>query len=219
MSRRRLTVSQQLALGHQLPEDEREVQMTIATMAGHYAGADVFEPRDNQLIPEQGSWAMIVQALPPMERDLHEHIRVGRIFYVEREGETDDRGFPPGGRYRVRLQSEWGELKLWPYEYTTIPVERILNYWQGGLMTFHPAAVEQARFNAVVFYARSRGITLPDAMVMALGSLSGPIGWFEPATTEIAAYMEGIAATVGQPLTAINHQRRAAAKARRKAAE
>lgn len=52
--------------------------------------------------------------------------------------------------------------------------------WSDGELIFHPSRIDDVRFSEIAFYARSRGIGLADAAVMALGTLTGPVGWFEP---------------------------------------
>lgn len=181
------------------------------------ANADVYDPRDRQRVPTGGAWAMITRRLPPMERGLDEKLRVGRVFFVQHEASADEFGFLPDGRYRVDCDSPWGSLKLWPYEYSVLPPERLVGLWQDGALRFNPTNIELAQFNNVVFYVRSRGIGLADAAVMALGSFTGPIGWFEPATEELAADLEDMEYRIHAPLTAPFHQeRRRAARERMK---
>jgi hypothetical protein len=97
------------------------------------------------------------------------------------------------GSYKVKADTPWGTLTLWPYEYAVKDPKVIIELWRDGAMVFHPTNTSLAHFNAVVFYVRSRGIELADAMVMALGTITGNVGWFEPATPELAAWMEDMA--------------------------
>ena len=161
--------------------------------------AEVVAPRPNQLVAKGGAWAMIARALPPMEFELDKHVRVGRVFYVSHFSNADNLGFSPDGTYKVACATPWHDLTLWPYEYTVVPTDRLLAYWQEGALVFHPMNVEAGRFNQIVFYARSRGIDVADAMVMALGTLTGPVGWFEP-HQDIAADMEAMAERINTPL-------------------
>lgn len=179
------------------------------------ANEDVVRPRDNQRVPKGGAWAMVARQLPPLERNIDEHLVVGAAVWVTHEDNADDYGFLPDGTYRVLCASPWGDLKLWPYEYTVVPVERLLAYWQGGTHVFHPLRRDLAATNAVVFYARSRGIALAEAMAMALGTLSGPVGWFEP-VPEVAAWMADLSERINRwpQLGPENHARRAAARHR-----
>jgi hypothetical protein len=154
------------------------------------ANMDVYDPRESQRIPKEGAWAMIVRKLPGLEGAVDQHIRVARCFFLEHEGDADDAGFTPSGMYRVNLNSPWGTVKLYPYEYAKIEVETLLTLWQQGELVFHPTNMEPGRLNDQVFYARSRGIGLADAMVMALGTVKGNIGWFEPALDLAAACEE-----------------------------
>jgi len=164
-------------------EDELEFLCDREALFGSQpAQDDVYRPNSKQRIPKEGAWAMIIRKLPGIEGGIDKHFRVGRIFYMEHERSADQFGFMPDGRYKVLCNSPWGTLHLWPYEYSVIPVPTILPLWQDGELVFHPTNVQLTRFNDIVHYSRSRGISLADAMVMALGTLKGPVGWFEPRT-------------------------------------
>jgi len=156
------------------------------------ANHEIYDPRPQSRIPAAGSWALITRQLPPIEGRIDQHVRVGRVFYVERLDATDEAGFRADGTYKVRLCLPWGEVQLWPYEYSVIEIPSLLAMWTDGELTFHPLNVEPARLSEVTFYARSRGIALADAMVMALGTIAGPVGWFEPASAELAAKCEAM---------------------------
>ena len=144
------------------------------------ADAQAFDPDESKRISKDGAWVMITRRLPPIEGSFDEKIRVGRIFYVVHSRDADDAGFCPNGRYKVLLQSPWGDLGLWPYEYSVMPTDTIIALWGDGEVIFHPTNLSNAAFNDIVFYARSRGIGLANAAVMALGTLKGNVGWFEP---------------------------------------
>lgn len=184
----------------ELNEDEKEYAIQIACGlfgAMNPANADVYEPRDHQRVPKAGAWALITRRLPPMEGGLDEHVRPGRLFYLEHLHDADEKGFR-SGEYKVRLASPWGELCLWPYEYTVMDPTKIVRLWADGLLTFHPTHVEQARMTAIMFYARSRGIGMADAAVMALGTISAPIGWFEPSLPKDAAAIDAMCGRINQ---------------------
>lgn len=165
------------------------------------ANREIYNPLPQSRVPESGAWALITRQLPPIEGRIDEHVRVGRIFYVERLDATDLTGFKPDGTYKVRLRSPWGEVHLYPYEYSTIEVATVLSMWTEDELVFHPSNMEPARLSEVTFYARSRGIGLADAMVMALGTLVGPVGWFEPASAELAEECEAMERRVHSHVT------------------
>lgn len=144
------------------------------------ANAEVYDPRESQRIPKGGAWCMITRKLPGIEGGIDEHIRVGRFFFLEHVAEACQYGFLPNGMYMALCNSPWGTVRLWPYEYSVVPTQSIIEMWQGEELIFHPTNVQLTRFNDIVHYARSRGIGIADAMVMALGTLKGPVGWFEP---------------------------------------
>lgn len=184
---------------YELDEDEKDFTALglIGFNGGNPANAEVVDPRPSQRVPEGGGWVLITRELPPLEGGMDTHVRVGRCFYAQHLANADAIGFLPDGRYKVRLETPWGTLHLWPYEYTTIDPAALLAMWQSGEMVFHATDMEPARLNAVVFYARSRGIGLADAMVMALGTLAGPVGWFEP-HPDLAEACEVMARRVNQ---------------------
>lgn len=163
------------------------------------AGAAVYRPGEDQTIAAAGAWVVIIRALPAIEGNIDEHIRVGRIFWVEREPGSDANGFSSNGTFKVRCRSPWGELSLWPYEYSIVEREKILALWQSGEMLFRPLNIDIARLNDVTFYARSRGIPLGVAAVMALGTFDGPVGWFEP-RPDLASAAEELSGSLSRRL-------------------
>jgi hypothetical protein len=180
----------------------------------HAANRDVYDPSETQRVKKGGSWAIIVRSLPSIEGNIDRHVSPGRVFYLEHDASADDVGFLPNGSYKVVLHSVWGDVWLFPYEYRVLSTELILKMWEAGELTFNPARIDMARLNEITFYARSRGIPLAVAAVMALGTVEGNIGWFE-CSDEVADYIE-MCGRMGGPLTRVNHERRAAARARRK---
>jgi hypothetical protein len=116
--------------GYELAEVEVD---RIATMLrGDPANMEVYAPREQQRVPAGGSWAMITRKLPAIEGRADEHIRVGRIFYVEHLTHADGAGFLPDGKYKVMLHSPWGDVCLWPYEYSVFPVADVVSLWAAG---------------------------------------------------------------------------------------
>lgn len=158
------------------------------------ASLEMIHPPQSKRIPKDGAWAMIVRALPPVERQMDRKVRVGMVFYIQHQDNTDEFGFTPDGYYKVLCRTPWGDPMLWPYEYSPIKPETLLELWDGKEMVFHPIA-ENIRFTDALFYIRSRGIALADAMVMALGSFKGPVGYFEP-TPELQGACERMAGRV-----------------------
>jgi hypothetical protein len=172
-------------------ELEVEIERSTCWPGTDPANADVWSPKAGQLVPKEGAWVMITRRLPPMEARMDEKVRVARFFFARHFSDADQEGFRPSGMYTVQLCTEWGDVTLMPYEYSVIEPEKIIAMWQGVELTFHPWKIELARFNSIVFYARSRGIGIADAMVMALGTIKGEVGWFEP-TPELAEEAEAM---------------------------
>jgi hypothetical protein len=159
---------------------------------------------------------MITRPLPSLENDLHKQATVGRVFYATRQDNTDAEGFRRDGKYLVDIRTPYGDLKLWPYEYCVLEIADLMAMWQAGELTFHPKAVSTAQLDATVFYARSRGISMADAMAMALGTLQGDVGYFEPATEELSDACESMGEMIARAgvLTPENHARRKRAQER-----
>lgn len=124
------------------------------------ANIQVYDPPDSAKISSDGSWAMITRKLPSIENNLNREFRVGRIVWIERLAGADINGFSKGGVYKVLCRSPWGEVCLWPYEYSTIDTTTIIEMWTAGEIVFHPLNIDNARFTDIAFYARSRGIGL-----------------------------------------------------------
>lgn len=176
---------------------EAKDDLACATF-GDPANLEVYDPRASQRLPPEGAWSMITRELPPLEGRLDEQLRVGRIFFLERLENADASGFLPGGLYKVRCRSPWGDLCLWPYEYAVLGATTVIELWSAEEIVFHPTNIDQARFSDIAFYARSRGIGLGEAAVMALGTLAGPVGWFEP-RADLAGACESTARSVHDP--------------------
>lgn len=199
--------------GYRLEGDALETQLAISSFAGRAEGDYVYQPSASQMIPKDGAWVMIVRSLPPMEFDLHEKMIVGGVFYAERVAETDDEGFSPDGAYKVRVKSPWGDVILWPYEYAVKDVVNLIALWQEGALEFTATSIDRARLNDVVFYCRQRCIGIADAMVMALGSLSGSVGYFLPPES-VREDLREMAESIGRSISHPVHQaRREAARA------
>lgn len=201
-----------------LREDELEAQIDVVTCwrDAHPANTDVYAPREHQRVPKGGAWALIMRRLPPLERNLDEQLRPALVFWVEHMANADDEGFTPNGTYQVLCRSPFGDVVLWPYEYAVIRPEFLTDAWQRGELLFHPMATSEKPFSDILFYCLSRGISRGDAVVMALGTMSGPVGWFEP-VPELAEWVAAWCrrfADVGV-LTEENHERSAAAHRRR----
>lgn len=138
-----------------------------------------YDPPEQARLPEEGAWVLVLRELPPLQEDVHLKVTPGRVFWATRQPGCDAFGFSSHGTYKALARTPWGAVGLWPYEYSTIATDRILAYWEAKELVFHPTA-ENLRFTDALFYIRSRGIALEDAMVMALGTMKGPVGWFEP---------------------------------------
>lgn len=163
-----------------IPADIKAQRIMAATFFGDPANALVYEPGPSQLLPDKGAWIMITRRLPPLEGGIDEKIRVGRVFFAERDPGAMPDGFQLDGTYKIRVRSPWGDVTLWPYEYSTIDALALMQMWQDGEITFHPMQIDAARLSEITFYAQSRGIPLAKAAPMALGTIEGPVGWFEP---------------------------------------
>lgn len=197
--------------------DARQERAHAAAVFGDLLSGDIYDPRENQMIPKSGAWAIIIRPLPPLERGLDEQVTMGRVFWCEQMPNADEQGFLPDGRYKVQCRSPFGDLCLWPYEYRVLSASYLTMAWQEGGFTFHPSAKSEDQFSEQLFYCMSRGISRADATVMCLGTMSGPVGWFEP-SDEVADFIAGFQ-NAGRGLTQVNRDRRAAAKKRMRAAK
>jgi hypothetical protein len=176
-----------------------------------------YDPEDRHLVGKEGSWIMVIRPLPPIQGGLERHVTPGRIFFAKTHPSADAEGFLPDGTYKVALLTIWGELCLFPHEYAVMEPDFVTSCWADGELVFHPTGIDAARVNEITFYARSRGIPLASAAVMALGTLSANVGWFEP-IPEIAAEAKSLAGSgIGLGITEENRRRREGARRRREA--
>lgn len=160
-------------------EGRRAAEDMWAGIVRDKANSLVYDPGEKQRIPKSGAWIMITRRLPPMEFRLDEKVRVGCVYWATHDEGTDAAGFNLDGQYKVKLTTPWGDVWLWPYEYSIIEPQEIVACWAAGELLFHATNMDPNTLNAQTFYARSRGISLADATVMALGTLSANVGWFE----------------------------------------
>lgn len=179
------------------------------------ANAWVTHPPEDRIVPKQGAWCIIQRQLPPMERGIDKLVTVGRVFWMEHvSSNCDEEGFQPDGTYSVLAKTPFGEPRLFPYEYKRVSIEFLMEMTQAGGYSFTPMALGETFVNDVVFYAMARGIPRPQAMEMALGSLSGPVGWFD-SHPDLLGYIDAIS-RMGRPITQVNRDRRAAARRARR---
>ena len=176
-----------------------------------------YAPPPEAMVPKGGAWCIVRSALPPMEREIDTHVTVGRVFWCEHVSDNcDDEGFEPDGSYGVLARTPFGEPKLLPHEYRTISVPLLMECTQQHGFEFNPMKASAHQMNDTLFYCMSRGIPRVDAMVMALGTISGPVGWFDPHPDLLPVLSSFM--SVGAPLSEVNHARRRAAQAKRKEA-
>lgn len=206
-ARRRKPSSTPTRLGPGYELADKEKDRISEGLYGDPANLLVHDPGEKQRVPAGGAWAMVTRQLPPVEGGVDRNMRVGRVFYVEHLSNADSAGFLPDGSYRVLCRSPWGDVCLWPYEYSVFPAVDLTELWAVGELIFHPLHIDDARFSQVVFYARSRGIGLADAAVMALGTLSGPVGWFEP-RPDLAEACEAMERRVHRPWPVLRRMRK-----------
>lgn len=179
---------------------------------GNALSAQIYDPL--QIVPQSGAWAMIKRSLPPLERDMDKQYSVGRVFWIEHDpSAVNEEGFRSDGTYKVWARSVFGDVALLPYEYVVLDTEWIIKAWGEGALTFHPSDMSVAQLTDQVFYCRARGISLADAVVLCLGSITGPVGWFdaEPEIAEFVAEFQDVGI-----LTNENRKRRADAKRKRR---
>lgn len=198
-----------------MSDEARHERAYAACIFGNPLNGDVYDPHENQMLPETGAWVMIRRQLPPIERGVDKQVTIGRVFWSERLADSDEEGFRPDGTYKVRCLSPFGELCLWPYEYVTMDPKFLISAWQEGAIKFHPTGIAESQFNDQVFYCMSRGISRADAVVMSLGTMTGPIGWFEPdqEIVEFVTMFENVGAGIQQ----VNKQRRNAQRRKARA--
>lgn len=139
--------------------------------------ADIYDPPEDRRIPSDGAWVLLLR--PPMALPKRFRFQRGQIFFATQEDGSDEFGFLASGDYKIRITTPWGQCCLWPYEYSVMDPTLIMPLITEGELEFIPLTKNPV-LNDQVFYLRSRGIPLKDAMVMALGTLKSAVGWFRP---------------------------------------
>ena len=158
-------------------EDKKRRRQADATFRSNPLESDTYDPPQDRRLPSDGAWVMILR--PPMALARRFRFQRGQIFFATHEDGADEFGFLASGDYKVRITTPWGQCCLWPYEYSVMDPALIMSLKGEGELEFIPFT-KNAVLNDQVFYLRSRGIPLNDAMVMALGTLKSAVGWFRP---------------------------------------
>lgn len=161
---------------YELLPEEKERRGRYGLYAVHPMEEEVYDPPPEKRISAQGAWVLLLR-LPNIP--IQEHLSRGQLFYAKQQEGADPAGFNARGDYKVMIRTPWGECGLWPYEYSVPSLEKILGWFEAKELVFHPFQGEP-RFNDALFYLRSRGIGLEEALPMALGTFEEPVGWFEP---------------------------------------
>ena len=170
-------------------------------------------PPENRIVAKTGSWGVMTTEALPVVSPFSEEITIGRVFFLQHQPGADNKGFNPDGTYSVVCRSPWGDVVLWPWEYCVLKTETITELWSAGHLVFNAMqAAAEASVSDRMFYCMSRGIPRADAMVMALGDVTKPVGWFEADENTIETMRSF--ANVGV-FSRVNHERRARARARR----
>jgi hypothetical protein len=157
-------------------DEMREILIERDLLYGaHMANGELYDPPMEKRIPKEGAWVMITR---PPRLDRKFRFEMGQVFYATRWEGSDDEGFVKGGYYKILATTPWGQCGLLPYEYFVPKVEFVIECYQKGELLFH-AMTETPRLTDALFYCRSRGIGVLEAMPMVLGSFQAPVGWFE----------------------------------------
>lgn len=148
-----------------------------ATFRMNPLDSDIYDPPQDRRISSDGAWVMILRT--PFAFPKRFRFQRGQIFFATHEDGADEFGFMASGDYKIRITTPWGQCCLWPYEYSVMDPASIMPLKAEGELEFIPFT-KNAVLNDQVFYLRSRGIPLNDAMVMTLGTLKSAVGWFRP---------------------------------------
>ncbi len=178
---------QKLKTTFELSESDKDAQRFHPFSVHPHLEAEVIDPPESKRIPKGGAWVMVLR--PPTLAECR--FERGQFFFARHGEDTDPVGFDPWGRYKLRVYTPWGEACLWPYEYSVYSIGSVFDMYTAGEILFNVFnETPVTKLNSTLFYIRSRGIPLSEAMVMALGTFEEPVGWFEP-TPEIAAMIKG----------------------------
>jgi hypothetical protein len=106
-----------------------------------------------------------------------------------------------------------GAVHIWPHEYSKVDIAKFLEFCDEDGLFIHYLSDEARVDESALFYLRTRGISKANAQRMLLGTLSNSNYCYFTFASEIAeVFGEG----VGTPyLHPVNHQRRAASRAKR----
>lgn len=165
------------------PDSNRMTPEAIAvTMAVH--GRNQLEqlrydPLDSQVISESGAYVTFVGSTQAVE-GAHGTLRPGETYFANWAPDTQE-GWTRYGQFLVTIQTERGPAWLFPDEYVVLAPLHLWYLVQDETLRFTPnQGIGQMEFGERVFYVRSRGIRLEDAVLMCLGDIKTDIGYFTP---------------------------------------
>jgi len=215
-------------------EDARlQKQLTIEDMIGRgEVPEDAFPEEYGKAIPESGGWIILLVSVM-VGREVAEGITKSilvphlSMWYAMPHVSTARVAMHPMGAKPRAKDREWIHLKqaiintpdgpvhIWPREYRKIDITKFLEFSDDEGLRIHYLSDQAHVDEGSLFYLRSRGIGKGAAQRMLLGTITNSnYCYFTFAPEVTRAIGEG----VGMPyLTHVNHQRRAASMALRKA--
>jgi hypothetical protein len=175
---------QEMFVGASLAPNE-DMADRLRAVEGMMLNREVYNPSASKRFKRPGTWVMLLRVppvgLPIRDKSIHatKVMSRGLMFWARHDEGTDEFGFNAKGLYKVVTTTPWGEVHLWPYEYSVMDPVAITKMYQAGELIFHPMT-KRPTFTDELFYVMSRGVPVEEAMPMVLGGMVGPIGWFEP---------------------------------------
>lgn len=138
-----------------------------------------YDPLENQLIDESGSYVTFVGSVQAVE-GAHSTLRPGETYFAKWAPDTTE-GWTRYGQFLVTIQTERGPVWLFPDEYVVLAPDHLWYLVQDETLRFTPnQGIGRMEFGDRIHYCRSRGIRLEDAVLMCLGDIKTDIGYFTP---------------------------------------
>lgn len=138
-----------------------------------------YSPLDSQVIDESGGYVTFVGSMQSVE-GAHRTLRPGETYFANWAPDTKE-GWTRYGQFLVTIQTERGPAWLFPDEYVVLAPDHLWYLVQDETLRFTPnQGIGRMEFGERVFYVRSRGVRLEDAILMCLGDIKADIGYFTP---------------------------------------
>lgn len=181
--------------------------------ASGYEVEDFFPEDYGKKLPDDGGWIILTVSvhcgrLMPDETTKHIDVPHLSVWFAVPQ-------VAGNGAIKVAIQTPDGEVCVWPHEYNLFDIGKFLEFSDEDGFNIHFLSENGAFDEQALFYLRSRGISKGEAQRMLLVNLKDPHYCYFTFADELRECFGEMTKRLGPK----NHERRAAAHARKQSRE